>query len=158
MDAQRAQIETESTWVGLLRALSRCGRLAQRALAVQLDASLSPSQAMLLWTCHELESQDASQLELARHVGVSPGQISGLVEELRRRDLIASERSPRDRRRQTWRLTHAGRELVRELNTQLESWTAACCDDIGTEMLEEMSRGIQSFGLTARRRTGDRPA
>ena len=148
MDAQRihnSQDEPEATWGGLLRGLSNCGRLAQRALAAELDSELSPSQAALLWTCREMELQDANQLELARRIGMSPAQVSGLVEELRRRELITSERSPRDRRRQTWKLTDAGQQKVRSLDEQLEAWSVACRHNFGSAKLAEMFRNVQTF-------------
>jgi len=139
------QLQPDASWARLLRDLSRCGRLAQRALSSQLDSALSASQAALLWTCREMESHEASQLELARRMGMSPAQISSLVEELRRRELLVSERCPQDRRRQTWRLTASGQQIVCSLDEQLEAWSAACGDQLGDTTIHEMLRGLQAL-------------
>jgi DNA-binding MarR family transcriptional regulator len=92
-----------------------------------------------------MESHDASQLELAQRMGMSPAQISGLVEVLRQRALLVSERSPRDRRRQTWRLTAAGEKVLIALDTQLEARAVACRDPISGITLGEMSLSIQGI-------------
>jgi DNA-binding MarR family transcriptional regulator len=136
--------QPDETWAGMLLALARCGRLAQRALAAQLDDRFSPSQAAMLWACRELAVAEPSQLELAKHLGLSPAQVSAQVETLRSAGLIVSERSPHDRRRQTWQLTAAGEQATRQLDEQLAQWSTACSEKIGDEALEAMSQGIHA--------------
>ena len=53
-----------------------------------------------------------SMNSLAEALGMSPGQVSSLVERLRSRDLLESNRSTSDRRRRLWRLTSAGRDCL----------------------------------------------
>lgn len=147
MDALRTiSLEPRAdTWTDVLRSLTRCGRAGQRALTAQLDDRLGPSQAALLWTCREMAGAEASQLELAKCLGMSPAQVSGMVEQLRCDGLLVSERSPSDRRRQTWQLTAEGSRLLGDLDHQLAIWSAACRDEFGAGALDEISRGIHAM-------------
>src|SRR5690606_11008286 len=54
----------------------------------------------------------SAQLELAGRLGISPAQISNLVELLSRMGLIRGARPASDRRRQVWRLTPQGGETL----------------------------------------------
>jgi DNA-binding MarR family transcriptional regulator len=73
----------------------------------------------LLWelfTAHE-DSTAATfdQAALADRLAVSAAQVSGVVERLRRSQLIARPAVDGDRRRQFWQVTAAGDELVQRI-------------------------------------------
>ncbi len=124
-DAERGmQAELAINWLQLVERLAMCSRLMRAELDARLDAcALNPSQFSLLWACHQ-ESAGVGQRELAELLAVSPAHVSGLVEQLRRRRLLAGHRPAADRRRQLWRLTPLGRETVETVLTELRSWSA----------------------------------
>ncbi len=100
-------------------------RLAE--LARPLD--LSDTELLVVWLC---SGGGRIQVELAGAIGVSPAQMSGLVERLRARGLVAMHRSAMDRRRQVWRTTPAGQTLLVEAARHLN------------ELAEGISRGLSA--------------
>src|SRR5690606_10522326 len=76
---------------------------------------LSDTACLTLWACCEGPAEGQAQHELASLVGVSPAQLSGLVEQLGVQGWIVAWRPATDRRRQYWKLTPSGRALVEEL-------------------------------------------
>lgn len=108
------------SWLQLLLLVGAAARGARRLLAEQVAASeLSEQEFFVLWLCNDAELAHRGQGELAEAVGVSPAQMSGLVDRLRRRNLLQFERLGRDRRRQVWQLTPAGQTLLAEVCQQL---------------------------------------
>src|SRR5436305_9407343 len=80
-------------------------RLAE--LARPLD--LSDTELLVVWLC---TGGGRIQVELAGAIGISPAQMSGMVERLRSRGLVAMHRLAMDRRRQIWRTTAVGQSLL----------------------------------------------
>ena len=81
---------------------------------------LSEAECLILWLCAtQAHHAGSSQQDLAGAVGVSPAQMSSLVERLRKRGLMEMTRSPIDRRRQVWRLLAQGEELLDQIRTSL---------------------------------------
>jgi len=104
------------TLVELIHELSRC----QRLLRAWLDERLKPwdlrdTDFWALWLCGRFAPDGVVQHELAAAAGVSEAQMSGLVERLRQNGLLIGCRSEPDRRRQYWRLTAAGHDLLTRL-------------------------------------------
>ena len=110
----------------LIHELSRC----QRLLRAWLDERLRPwdlrdTDFWALWLCGRFAPDGVVQHELAAAAGVSEAQMSGLVERLRQNGLLIGCRGEPDRRRQYWRLTAAGNDLLTRLCAVLgESPTA----------------------------------
>src|SRR5206468_2576310 len=90
---------------------------------------LSDTELLVVWLC---SGGGRIQVELALAIGISPAQMSGMVERLRSRGLVAMHRLAMDRRRQIWRTTAVGQSLL-----------AAAA-----EHLNELAAGI-SRGLSA---------
>jgi DNA-binding MarR family transcriptional regulator len=95
-----------------------CGR----AMRDQLRRCLAPRQVgeqefMVLWVCRA--APGLVQKALARQLGVSPAQVSSLVEGLRRQGLLDGRRPAGDRRRQEWHLTQAGHTLLDAVDRDL---------------------------------------
>ncbi len=65
-----------------------------------------------------------SQQDVAAALAVSPAAVSGLVEQLRRRGLMEGWRAESDRRRQLWRLTPAGVDVLDAVLCDLAAWAA----------------------------------
>jgi DNA-binding MarR family transcriptional regulator len=98
------------------------GRTAERRLAPwAAQERLGEAELRLLWALSEAGSlrmhaaAAADQTLLARNLAASPALVSGMVERLAARQLIAATGDPADRRRRLWRLTPAGVELVSRL-------------------------------------------
>jgi MarR family transcriptional regulator, lower aerobic nicotinate degradation pathway regulator len=107
---------------GLLRLIywtNAAGRQLRRCLGTLAEqAGLSDSELFTIWLCLG-EEGGMVQGALATALGVSPAQMSGIVERLRQRGLIEMHRQTLDRRRQVWRGTAAGRQTLQTLTTPL---------------------------------------
>jgi DNA-binding MarR family transcriptional regulator len=99
------------------------GRRCQRAILAALDkVQLTDTQLLVLWGIDQILPASAGsgvgQSEIAQSLGISPAQVSGLVEQLRQLGDLDCQRAANDRRQQLWHLTAAGRErLQRALQT-----------------------------------------
>lgn len=97
----------------LVRGLHCCSRHLRGHLAKHLaPAELSDSEFLLLWTCESRSGESLTQALVAEAIGLSPAQMSGLVDRLRRRELLEVIRSVDDRRRHDLQVTAAGRRAV----------------------------------------------
>jgi DNA-binding MarR family transcriptional regulator len=102
----------------LVQRASSAGRALRRLLADHAAAAdLSDAELLMLWLCGDTHGM--VQGELAAAIGVSPALMSGMVEKLRQRTLLEMQRSLVDRRRQVWRTTDAGRQLLADLRPVL---------------------------------------
>jgi DNA-binding MarR family transcriptional regulator len=89
---------------------STASRHLRRRLAdVGEMLGLSDTELLVLWLC---SGGDRVQVDLAGVIGISPAQMSGMVERLRSRGLVAMHRLAMDRRRQVWRTSAAGQTLL----------------------------------------------
>ena len=120
-------ISPGSSWTGsserLLRLVYRtstAARQLRRLLAERVARwELSDSEMLILWLCGQPGKSGKVQGELALALGISPAQTSALVEGLRKRGFLEQERSPLDRRRQIWRLSHTGDALLGEMGAAI---------------------------------------
>lgn len=104
--------------LGLIHWTSAAGRQLRRQLGEMATAlALSDSELLVIWFCR---GAGRVQVELAGAIGVSPAQMSGIVERLRSRGLVAVHRMARDRRRQVWRTSPVGQALLDDAAPRLE--------------------------------------
>jgi DNA-binding MarR family transcriptional regulator len=104
--------------VDLIHWLSTAGRHLRRHLAeVASLFDLTDNELLVVWQCR---GTGWVQVELAGSIGVSPAQMSGMVDRLGSRGLVAMHRPTMDRRRQVWRTTTAGKKLLEEITPHLE--------------------------------------
>jgi len=106
--------------------LIAAGRQMARDLAAMVRGSgVSEAEFRLLWLLRSKSAsepcQSRDQKQLAERLGLSPAQVSALVERLRAEDKIVASPTPGDRRRQVWQLTPTGVALVSELSRLLET-------------------------------------
>ena len=95
--------------VGFL--LSQVGGFAAALFADRLAAlSLEPRDVGILRLV--AVEPGLSQQTLADRLGVGPSRVVVLIDELEKKDLVARERSTRDRRNYELRLTDAGRDVM----------------------------------------------
>jgi len=90
------------------------GRSLARQLTVALgEHQLSEAEFRLLWRLYaysaDVHQRTFEQSALAEPLGISPAQVSAIVEKLRRQEFISSVAHASDRRRRLWRLTAEGR-------------------------------------------------
>ena len=96
-----------------------CSRIASgRAAAWDLTAlverfGLKEIEFRLLWALLTGDTQ-LDQTRMAKFLGCSPAQVSGIVERQRSRGNISGQ-SAADRRRQVWRITPQGRALLEKI-------------------------------------------
>lgn len=113
-------------WLRLVQAMALCGRQLRKTLAELAEPKgLTDTECLILWACCEAPPEGQGQHELVALLGVSPAQLSGLVEQLSAQGWIVSRRPAHDRRRQYWRLTEAGQALVSELLAGINHWLAS---------------------------------
>ncbi len=107
-------------WLQAIQWTSYVGRQLRRNLNQQLaGAAVNDVEFLLLWNCYRYGDRDPGQGELATTLAWSKAQISATVESLRQRDLLECYRPKKDRRRQHWKLTDGGQQLIEELLSQL---------------------------------------
>lgn len=137
-------------WTELLHLISICARRLRASLAEQIaDLGIGELHFSLLWYCHRSPSKGIGQRELAQAIEVSAAHVSGLLEQLRQRDLLTSDRSRIDRRRQVWRVTASGQELIQQVVGDLYDWAATLDGQLGSEQRELLAQllGDLSFAL-----------
>lgn len=116
----------EGLLLELVRQTSSAGRALRRLLADEAAAEgLNDAELLIIWLCAGGNSPGVVQGELASAIGVSPALMSGTVERLRSRELIARHRSPIDRRRQVWQTTGLGQACLTRLRGRLAALSAA---------------------------------
>jgi len=142
------------TLVELIHELSRCHRLLRAWLDERLQTwGLREAEFWALWLCNHLDPSGVVQHELASAAGVSEAQMSSLVERLRQSGLLIGCRGQADRRRQYWRLTAAGDELLSRISAGLEkcppdSDASPPREEQGTlwESVQRLARDLASAG------------
>jgi len=145
--------------LALVHWTSAASRQLRRRLAeVASTIELSDAELLVLWFCH---GGGQVQVELAAAIGISPAQMSGLVERLRLRELVAMHRSATDRRRQVWRTTAAGENLLGDIASHLDALAAAVQG--GLSLTEQQTveslcqRLVDAVGQQGRRAGGNAP-
>jgi len=109
----------------LIYRASHSGRRLRRWLAEHVAHwKLGDNEFLVLWLCDAQRNSGLGQGELAAATGVSPAQMSSLVEGMRQRELIAVQRLAGDRRRQVWQITGTGQTLLGEVRTSLADLAA----------------------------------
>ena len=125
----------------MIQLLSQCHRQLRRTLSDRLSGwGLSDTDFLVLWLCHRAEPRGLVQRDLAEALGISPPQMSGLVERLRQQGLLTSRRCPLDRRRQLWGIDVAGCRLLTQVCAELKQLTVS---------FEQFLSPQQQQGLTA---------
>lgn len=120
---------------------SAASRQLRRILSdLARPSGLSDSELLTVWLCLE-ESGGRVQGDLAAGLGVSPSQMSGIVERLRQRGLIEMHRQALDRRRQVWRGTARARQVLGNLNGDL----ARLVEEIAAAVPFHEQGGLQSL-------------
>jgi DNA-binding MarR family transcriptional regulator len=133
-------------------------QLRRRLSEVASGIDLSDAELLVLWLCH---GGGQVQVDLAATLGISPAQMSGLVERLRARELVAMHRSATDRRRQVWRTTAAGETLLKQAAGHLGALADAVDGGLSTteqQTIELLCRRlVEAVGQPGRRTGANAP-
>jgi DNA-binding MarR family transcriptional regulator len=128
-------------------------RLGELAAAFEL----SDTELLVVWLC---SGGGRVQVELAGAIGVSPAQMSGMVERLRSRGLVGMHRSAMDRRRQVCRTTAEGETLLARASNHLTEITAVVgtgLSETEQEKAQELCERLAGQGVGGRgQATGDK--
>jgi len=106
---------------------------------------LTQSQLCLVLVCRRAPAAGLGQSQLAESLGASPAQVSAQVDQLRRLGLLSGRRGDSDRRRQFWRLTPAGREVVRRVLEDLADWAAGMDARLDADRFAALARLLESL-------------
>lgn len=114
-------------------------RRAQRIVATTLtEAGLTPDQYLALASLREKDGRPLR--EIADALRCSPSTVTGIVDTMEKKGLVAREANPEDRRSHLVRLTGKGRAL-RESTPDLEDFYEGCAMGMSRREFEEL-RGM----------------
>lgn len=135
----------------LAERIASCGQLFRNSIASCAQrASITEPQFALLWICARIET-GVSQTDLAAGLALSAAHVSGLVEQLSRRRLIIGRRAPSDRRRQLWRLTDEGREVVERVARELLPCCSTLETGLGSDKRLQLETGLRELATALRK-------
>lgn len=127
-------------WAELAGLIALVDHALHSAIGAQTSKwGFGESAFRLLWACRGVPGEGIPQHELAARLGMSPAHVSQSVEQLRRRGWLVGQRSAADRRRQLWRLTPQGGDVLATVLIELESWAAHCELRFGTTHREALT-------------------
>ena len=147
-------VSSGQRWTQLTLSASLCSRQLRRAVSEHTQRrGVSDTEFLVLWACHQSPDPGVVQNELAALVGLSPAQLSGVVDRLSGRGLMSSTRSVEDRRRQCWQLTAGGQLLLDQL---LEGF-AAVAAAIDQQFPLDQQQAVEQLLRQLTRTLHDRP-
>lgn len=149
--AAEAAPHVGARFLHLAQRASNAGRALRRLLAdAAAPHELTDAELLVIWLC--ADQQGVVQGELAEAIGVSPAQMSGVADGLKRRGLLDMQRSTVDRRRQVWHPTGEGRRMLAAVCPRLTELAAKLDDQIpageqqkADELLSRLSAAADSL-------------
>ena len=147
--------KAESTLIEAIQQLHGLNRQFKNIFSEQLKPSqLTDSEFLVMWWCYQAEGEPIVQGELAVQVGLSPAQLSGIVDRLNKRSLLHLTRSTRDRRCQLLQLTPEGIQSIQNALHCIRTLSQVAADLGADQWLEQMNQLVdQLMALSARLRT-----
>jgi DNA-binding MarR family transcriptional regulator len=131
----------------LLQQVAVFGRQLRQTMARLLaELDLNDTELLLLWVCGGAGKDGIAQNRLAAAVGLSPGQVSGLVDRMGRQGWIAPCERPGDRRRRLWQITPMGREARDRVLARLAPAATACEASAGAVGLDDLVQLLAGLG------------
>ncbi|NQU24511.1 MAG: winged helix-turn-helix transcriptional regulator [Candidatus Nealsonbacteria bacterium] len=147
--------KTAARWIELVELIRVSGRMFRDLLASHLQKhSLGESQFSALWICRKAPGMGLSQQDITAKLAVSPAAVSGLVEQLRRRGLLEGRRAESDRRRQLWRLTPDGKDVLDAVLSDLATWAASLQSHLGCTDPDDLLLSIGELARTLSQQAG----
>lgn len=112
------------------------------------EQGVTPARLHLLWLLSVV--QPARQTQLANHLGVSPRNVTGLVDALIGDDYAERKPDPADRRATLITLTAKGAEFVAELRDSRKELADQLFGDIDSDDVVEFTRIAMLIGAKFR--------
>lgn len=109
---------------------------------------LSPSQFNILNLLHG-HPDGLTQIELSRELITHRSNVTGLVDRLEKRRLLARKAVPGDRRAYSVQLTKAGAQLVAEILPEYYARAEAAFEPIPLKQLPQFNRQLAEIDATA---------
>ena len=122
-----------------LRALTFTNMVEQRVrtrLRVEFDVTLPRFDVMA--ALYDAPEEGLSMGEVSSRLKVSNGNVTGIVERLKKEGLIQRRTKPDDRRSQLVRLTDSGRTTFEEMAEAHERWVASMLSGLSEEEVEQL--------------------
>jgi DNA-binding MarR family transcriptional regulator len=142
--------------LALVQQVAILGRQLRRAHACSVaDLGLNDTQLLLLWVCADAGTRGIPQNRLASLLGLSTAQVSGLVDRLSQRELIAECANSGDRRKRLWSLTDAGRAQLDRVLRRLDPLATKLQARFGEAHLLELIRWLDGAGQVVDELMGD---
>lgn len=138
-------------WLALAERVIALARQIRRGMAAAgRPAGMGETELLALWACSFEAAAGINQSRLCARLGVSPAQVSGVVDSLRRRGLLTCDRDQSDRRRQRWRPTPEGLAALAEVCRHAEQLWASAPDAPPSPgridvLIDELDRLLAAF-------------
>jgi len=116
----------------ICRRVAEGRRLARQLALVVREHAMNETEFRLLWLLRETEGEILEQSTLVEELGISPAQVSALVEKLRSQQILDSGTDRNDRRRKLWQLTASSRENFEAVIASVESRLFSVDSEIGS--------------------------
>jgi DNA-binding MarR family transcriptional regulator/N-acetylglutamate synthase-like GNAT family acetyltransferase len=120
-----------------------------------LDTRWSLTEARVLFELAQVEAIDLADLRAA--LGLDAGYLTRIVGRLRDADLVGTDRSPDDGRRQVIRLTEVGRAEFHRLDERANEDTAAMLADVPAGDRRRLVAAMTTIEATLAPRAADPP-
>jgi DNA-binding MarR family transcriptional regulator len=122
-------------WLRLLSASTRMEDTIRQRLREQFGITLPRFDLMAQL---ERETQGLSMGELSRRMMVTGGNVTSIVDQLEKEQLVQRRPQPADRRAYAVHLTPAGREVFAAMATAHESWVIELLSPLSAQQQEQL--------------------
>jgi MarR family transcriptional regulator, organic hydroperoxide resistance regulator len=131
--------------MALISNLYRAAAAIRREMeqTVLAEARLSWTAFVTLWVLWIWGSMETRHL--AAEANVTKGTLTGVVDTLERRGLVARERGQDDRRLVTVALTDEGRSVIAEVFPRFNAQEARVADMVGSRQRKAMTAGLRQI-------------
>ncbi len=134
----------------------KAGRtLGAYAASALLNSGLTITQLKSLFLITKMGSTNFRKL--AEALGVTPSNVTGIIDRLVEQGLVSREENPEDRRVVTLQATDKGRTLVSSLRESGISHMTQILTFLSVEELSSLSRGLSAFIRAAGAYKGEKP-
>ncbi|HYY43804.1 MAG TPA: MarR family transcriptional regulator [Actinomycetota bacterium] len=135
-DVARPPKELLRLW---LRALTFTNMVEQRVRTrLRVDFGVTLPRFDVMAALYDAPEEGLSMGEVSRRLKVSNGNVTGIVERLKKEGLIQRRTKPDDRRSQLVRLTDSGRTTFEEMAEAHEGWIASMLSGLSEEEVEQL--------------------
>lgn len=130
----------------LVRRLHACHRLLKSCMETALsDLEMTDTELLVLGACQSDTQRPVAQGSIVSFIGLSPAQLSALVERLRQRGWLEVRRAPGDRRKQLLCPTPAGTMQLRIAQERLAQFTRELSSRWSPDQQDSLLRGLDQL-------------